>query len=96
MQDASARYPSFEGRANARPAWTAALTAPPKHGTPQAGRARAGSKRVNPPSLPGGGAGGSLLFKRTMRIKPPHRPLWCLRLGTRRWKAVHARPRCGG
>ena len=35
MQDASARYPSFEGRANARPAWTAALTATPKHGTPQ-------------------------------------------------------------
>jgi len=35
MQDASSRYPSFEGRANTSPTWTAALTATPKHGTPQ-------------------------------------------------------------
>jgi len=35
MQDVSARYRSFEGGANARPAGTTALTAMPKHGTPQ-------------------------------------------------------------
>jgi hypothetical protein len=35
MQNPSTRYPAFEGRADARPAWTAALTATPEHGAPQ-------------------------------------------------------------
>jgi hypothetical protein len=42
------------------------------------------------------GAGGSVRFKRLMRPKPPHRGLRSLRLGTRRWKTVHARLRCDG
>jgi len=35
MQDTRARYPSFEGRTNARPTWTAALAATAKHRPPQ-------------------------------------------------------------
>ena len=35
MQDAWTRYPSFEGRTNAIPTRSAALTAAPKKGTPQ-------------------------------------------------------------
>ncbi len=35
MQYTRARYPSFEGRANARPTGTAALTATAKHRPPQ-------------------------------------------------------------
>ena len=34
MQNTSTRYPSFKGRAYARPTWTAALTATPEHSTP--------------------------------------------------------------
>ena len=37
-----------------------------------------------------------MLFKRTKRIKPPHRPLWCLRRRPTEWRAVHARSRCSG
>jgi hypothetical protein len=38
-----------------------------------------GSESSNPRSQSAGAAaGGSVLFKRTKRIKPPHRPLWCL------------------
>jgi hypothetical protein len=48
--------------------------------------------RLKPPAA----SGGSVRFKRLMRPKPPRRGLLSLRLGTRRWKAVHARSRCGG